>query len=200
MIKLSLLSLFAFIAALTISQASVETGADAPNFTLTDTKGVSHSLSDFKGKYVVLEWTNHNCPFVKKFYSQGHMQALQKEMAVASVVWLQMVSSTEGKQGYLSPEEGEALRQSQKVASTAMLLDTTGEVGKLFGAKTTPHMFLINPQGKLIYQGAIDSVRSTKSADIEGAENYVKNAFMASIAGKPIEPASTKPYGCGVKY
>ncbi|MGB0415424.1 MAG: redoxin domain-containing protein [Coraliomargarita sp.] len=198
--KRPLLSIFSFIVMLSMAHAAVETGATAPDFTLTDTTGTEHSLSDFKGKYVVLEWTNHRCPFVKKFYSKGHMQELQKEMAGASVVWLQIVSSAEGKQGYVSAAEGEALRQQMNMASAAMLLDADGTVGKLYSAKTTPHMFLINPQGKLIYQGAIDSVRSAKAADIEGAENYVKNAFMASITGKPIEPATTKPYGCGIKY
>ncbi|NQY32168.1 MAG: redoxin domain-containing protein [Coraliomargarita sp.] len=198
--KSTLLNVIVLAAVSTFAHAAVKTGATAPDFTATDTTGTSHSLSDFKGKYVVLEWTNHRCPFVKKFYSKGHMQALQAEMAQAGAVWLQIVSSGKGKQGYLTPEEGEALREKQKVASAATLLDVDGSVGKLYAAKTTPHVYLISPEGELIYQGAIDSVRSTKAADIDGAENYLKNAFMAATAGKTIEPATTKPYGCGVKY
>lgn len=180
--------------------APLQEGASAPDFMLEATSGEVYRLSDFRGKYVVLEWTNHQCPFVKKFYREGHMQALQKELTEAGVVWLQIVSSATGKQGYVTAEEGERLREAQQVASSAMLLDTDGAVGKRYGAKTTPHMFLIHPTGKLLYQGAIDSIRSTKTTDIARADNYLKDALEASIAGEPIIPAVTKPYGCGVKY
>lgn len=180
--------------------ASVDTGKPAPKFTLQDSTGVEHSLSDFKGKYVVLEWTNHQCPFVKKFYANGAMQSLQKEMTQKGVVWLQVLSSAEGKQGYLTASEAESLRNKQEVGSTALLLDPKGEVGRSYGARTTPHMFLINPQGLVIYQGAIDSIKSTDSADIANATNYVKSAYENAVAGKPVDPATTTPYGCGVKY
>jgi peroxiredoxin len=181
-------------------RGAVETGVAAPDFTLTDTTGTAHSLSDFAGKYVVLEWTNRDCPFVVKHYSEGDMQALQKSMTAEGVVWLQLVSSAEGKQGYLTPVEGETLRESQEMHSTAMLLDTSGAVGRQYGARTTPHMYLINPEGTLIYQGAIDSIKSTRQSDIAKAKNYVQAAYDSAKAGEPIEEATTVPYGCGVKY
>lgn len=180
--------------------ASVQTGAAAPNFTLTDSTGTEHSLADFAGQYVVLEWTNHQCPFVVKHYSQGHMQALQEAMTAKDVVWLQIVSSAEGKQGYVTAEEAEALRESQEMQSTAMLLDTSGYVGRLYDARTSPHMFLINPEGTLVYQGAIDSIKSTRVADIAKAKNYLEAAYASVTAGEPVADATTVPYGCSVKY
>ena len=180
--------------------AMVETGSPAPEFTLSDSKGLEHSLSDFKGKYVVLEWTNHQCPFVKKFYANGDMQSLEKKMTKKGVVWLQILSSAEGKQGYLIASEAEELRKKQEVGSTALLLDTSGDVGHEYGARTTPHMFLINPDGLIIYQGAIDSVKSTDPADIADATNYLELAYENTVAGKPVDPATTTPYGCSVKY
>ena len=180
--------------------AAFETGAPAPEFTLFDSTCAEHSLSDFKGKYVVLEWTNDQCPFVKKFYANGHMQLLQKEMTEKGVVWLQVLSSAEGKQGYLTGTEAESIRQKEKVYSTALLLDPKGVVGRKYDARTTPHMFLINPKGLIIYQGAIDSIKSTDSADIAKATNYVKSAYENAVAGKPVDPATTTPYGCSVKY
>lgn len=182
------------------AQAAVETGSAAPDFTLTDTTGQEHSLSDFKGKFVVLEWTNHLCPFVVKHYSSGNMQSLQEQLTADGAVWLQIVSSAEGKQGHVSPEEGEALRESQDVNSTAMLLDSDGTVGKAYDARTTPHMYLINPDGVLVYQGAIDSIRSTDPADIDKAENYLLSAYSQAKAGEPVEKGTTQPYGCSVKY
>lgn len=180
--------------------AAVETGAPAPEFTLLDSTGSEHSLSDFKGKYVVLEWTNHQCPFVKKFYANGDMQSLQKKMTKNDVIWLQVVSSAKGKQGYLTASEAESVRVQQDVGSTALLLDPEGRVGRLYGARTTPHMFLISPEGAVIYQGAIDSIKSTNSEDIATATNYVEAAYEKAVAGKPIDPATTTPYGCSVKY
>ncbi|WPJ98124.1 thioredoxin family protein [Coraliomargarita algicola] len=188
---------FVFVSSLS---ASVETGAKAPDFTLTDTVGATHSLSDFAGKYVVLEWTNRYCPFVMKHYGEGDMQALQKSMTEDGVVWLQIVSSAEGKQGYVTPAEGEALRESEGMHSTAMLLDPSGAVGRQYGARTTPHMFLIDPEGTLLYQGAIDSIKSARQSDIAKAKNYVKAAYASAKAGEPIEDATTVPYGCSVKY
>ena len=181
-------------------QAMVETGKPAPDFTLSDSAGLEQSLSDFKGKYVVLEWTNHQCPFVKKFYSNGAMQSLQEEMTEKGVVWLQILSSAEGKQGYLTASEAEAIGEEQEVGSTALLLDSEGIVGHKYGARTTPHMFLINPEGLVIYQGAIDSIKSTDSADVAKATNYVKLAYESAIAGKSVDPNTTTPYGCSIKY
>ena len=180
--------------------AALETGTSAPDFTLSDSTGAKHSLSDFKGKYVVLEWTNHQCPFVKKFYTNGDMQSLQRELTEDGVIWLQVLSSAAGKQGHLTASEAEAIRKEQKVGSTALLLDPEGSVGRKYDARTTPHMFLINPEGQIIYQGAIDSIKSTDPADVAYASNYLKSAYENSIAGKPIDPATTKPYGCSVKY
>jgi peroxiredoxin len=192
--------LIASLAFFTASQAAVKTGAPAPGFTVMDSTGAEHSLSDFKGKYVVLEWTNHTCPFVKKFYKNGEMQALQSEMTAKDVVWLQVLSSAEGKSGYLTASNAESMRTKQKVHSTALLLDANGKIGRAYGARTTPHMFLIDPEGTVIYQGAIDSIRSANSQDIAAATNYVQAAYASAIVGEPIQKSTTTPYGCGVKY
>lgn len=194
---IAILSLFAFTLSV---QAGVDTGAAAPDFKLTDTTGTEHSLSDFKGKYVVLEWTNHQCPVVVRHYKNGGMQATQKELTDDGVVWLQIVSSGEGKQGHITGEQGEVVRKEGGHHSTAMLLDASGAVGRQYAAKTTPHMFVIDPEGTLIYQGAIDSARSRKSKDGSEAVNYVKAAYADSKAGKAVEVPATAPYGCGVKY
>lgn len=180
--------------------ASVETGAAAPEFTLKDTSGIDHSLSDFEGRYVVLEWTNHGCPFVQKHYKKGHMQALQKEMTGKDVVWLVINSGAPGKQGAVTPEQGNKQIADKGIKATAVLLDSDGTVGRAYDARVTPHMYLISPDGKLIYQGAIDSISSTKVADIDQAENYVVAAYKAHKEGKSISNPTTKPYGCGVKY
>ncbi|PXA04360.1 thioredoxin family protein [Coraliomargarita sinensis] len=180
--------------------AGVETGAKAPEFTLTDTNGTEHSLSDFKGKYVVLEWTNHGCPFVKKHYNEGHMQALQEKMTDQGVVWLVVNSGAPGKQGSVTPEQGNKQIADKGIKATAMLLDTDGKVGRAYDARVTPHMYVIAPDGELIYQGAIDSIKSTKVEDIEKATNYVKAAYMSHKKGEPVESPTTTPYGCGVKY
>lgn len=196
--KLTILS--ALLASFSFLSAAVSSGASAPDFTLTDTTGVEHSLSDFEGKFVVLEWTNHLCPFVVKHYSKGDMQNLQKEMTDDGVVWLQVISSAEGKQGYLTPEEAETMREEQGVHSTAMLLDTSGEVGRAYDARTTPHMYLIDPEGILVYQGAIDSIQSTRQSDIAKATNYVKAAYQSVLADQPVDDHTTTPYGCSIKY
>jgi len=178
----------------------VKTNQPAPDFTLTDTQGKSHSLKDFKGKYVVLEWVNFGCPFVKKHYDSGNMQKLQKQYTDKDVVWLSICSSAAGKQGHYSAEEAEKMRTEHKSNQTAYLIDESGEVGKTYGARTTPHMFVIDPQGKLIYQGAIDSIRSTDKADVDKADNYVEMALDAAMAGDSIAKQETQPYGCSVKY
>ena len=181
-------------------RAEVTTGAAAPDFTLTDSSGTSHNLSDFKGKVVVLEWVNHGCPFVVKHYSPGNMQGLQAESTGKGVVWLSICSSAEGKQGYYTAEGWQKLNAEKGGKATAILLDPEGTVGKLYGAKTTPHMYVINAEGTLVYQGAMDDKPSTDSDDIPGAKNYVKAALDEVLAGKPVTTGQTKPYGCSVKY
>ncbi len=181
-------------------QAAAETGAKAPDFTLTSAQGNTHSLSDFKGKFVVLEWVNHQCPFVVKHYSTGNMQALQKKYTGKDVVWLSICSSAEGKQGYMSPEAILEATGKAGAASTAYLIDADGTVGKAYGAKRTPEMFIIDPEGTLIYHGAIDSDSSTDPAKVEGAENYVAAALDAAMKGHPVAKPVTRPYGCSVKY
>ncbi len=180
--------------------AAVEPGETAPDFTLKDSKGNSQKLSSFSGKFVVLEWMNSECPFVKKHYSIGNMQSLQKEYTGKGVVWLSIISSAPGKQGYCTGPQAEANTKDQKASPTAVLLDPSGEVGQMYGAKTTPHMFVINPEGKLIYMGAIDSIRSPNSSDCAKADNYIRQTLDAALAGKPVPTPETKSYGCSVKY
>jgi len=179
---------------------SLETGIAAPDFTLVDTHGKSHSLADFKGKTIVLEWTNPGCPFVVKHYGSGNMQALQKEYTAKGVVWLSLCSSAPGKQGHMSPEDWNKTLAKEGSTPTALLLDGEGKVGKLYGAKTTPHMFVIDAGGRVVYEGAIDSVKSPNAADIPKATNHVKAALDEVLAGKPVTLPVTTPYGCSVKY
>ena len=174
--------------------------AAAPEFTLTDTNGTEHSLSDFKGKIVVLEWFNHGCPFVKKHYSQGNMQALQKKYTGKDVVWLSIISSAPGKQGHASAADHNKMAADKGTAATAILMDEDGKVGKAYAAKTTPHLFIIDASGELVYQGAIDDKRSTNPADIASSKNYVAEALDALLAGNAPPVAKTNPYGCSVKY
>ncbi len=175
-------------------------GAPAPNFSLPGADGKTHSLGDFKGKYVVLEWFNPGCPFVQKHYTSDNMQKLQKEYTGKDVVWLTIDSSAEGKQGYLTPEEAKKQLADWKMSPTALLLDPEGKVGLEYNATNTPHMFIVNPEGKLIYEGAIDSKASTDAGDIPNSTNYVKVALEEAMEGKPVSTAQTKAYGCSVKY
>ncbi len=175
-------------------------GAAAPDFSLPDTGGKTHALSQYHGKYVVLEWTNPDCPFVRKHYGSGNMQSLQKTYRAKGVVWLTIDSSAPGKQGNYSADELAKWDKSQGAAPTAVLLDTDGRAGREFGAKATPHMFVINPKGELIYEGAIDSIASADKEDIQKATNYVKAALDEAMAGKPVTTAQTRAYGCGIKY
>lgn len=175
-------------------------GETAPEFTATDTNGVEHSLSDFRGKNVVLEWSNHECPFVVKHYESNNMQKLQAEATENDVVWLTIVSSAEGKQGAVNAEEANKIMEDVGAKSTARILDPSGEIGKLYNAKTTPHMFVVNKEGTLVYEGAIDSDSSFKQESIEGATNYVSDALKSLEAGEEVKVSSTKPYGCSVKY
>jgi len=175
-------------------------GNSAPDFTLPDTNGNNHSLSQYKGKIVVLEWINHDCPFVGKLYNSGKMQELQKTYTKKGVIWLSINSSAPGKQGYRSPEEANELTRQKKAAPIAVLLDPDGKVGKLYGAKTTPHMFIINTAGVLVYNGGIDNIPSTKIEDIARAKNYVQMALDELLAGKKVTVKTSQPYGCSVKY
>jgi peroxiredoxin len=180
--------------------AAAAVGQPAPGFTLADSNGNSHALSSFKGKLVVLEWVNYDCPFVKKHYESGNMQKLQKAYTGQGVVWLAVNSSAPGKQGNFSPEQIDARSKQHGFAATAYLIDADGTVGRAYGAKTTPHMFVIDPDGKLIYAGGIDDKPSTDQADIETATNYVEAALGEALAGKPVSTTSSRPYGCSVKY
>jgi len=175
-------------------------GTPAPDFKGTDSNGVTHTLSEYRGKYVVLEWANRGCPYDQKHYLSGNMESLQREWTGKGVVWLSVISSAPGEQGNVTPAEENEYLKKMKAAPTAALLDPNGTIGHLYQAKTTPHMFVIDPNGKLIYQGAIDDKPTTDQADIKTARNYLNEALNASMAGKPVPVASTRPYGCSVKY
>jgi peroxiredoxin len=201
--KMKILSMMTVIGLATFlpsANAAVKIGELAPNFTAVDTKGIEHSLSDFKGKNVVLEWSNHDCPFVRKHYEPGNMQKTQKEATDNGAIWITIVSSATGKQGAINAEESNKVIEEVGAHSTARILDPSGEIGKLYGAKTTPHMFVIDKQGNLAYMGAIDSDSSFKSEAIKHATNYVSAALTSLNAGEEVKVASTKPYGCSVKY
>jgi peroxiredoxin len=180
--------------------AEVRPGTTAPDFALPATDGKTYHLSDFQGKYVVLEWYNKSCPFIRKHYDSGNMQGLQKTYTQKGVAWLEIASSAPGKEGYMTPQDALSQRIKEKMNSTATLLDPDGKVGRLYGAKTTPHMFVINPKGTLIYAGAIDDHNSAEAEDIPKSRNYVADALDAAMAGKPVTTATTQPYGCSIKY
>lgn len=172
----------------------------APEFTLNDIAGQQHSLSSYKGKFVVLEWSNPDCPFVKKHYNSGNMQSLQKTYTEKGVIWLTINSSAPGKQGNYPADELANIAKLNNSVPTAILQDLDGKVGRAYGAKTTPHMFVINPDGKLIYQGAIDDNSSPNPEDAKSAKNYVQAALDEAMAGKDVSEPSTPSYGCSVKY
>lgn len=193
--------LFALVAVLPIAaNAKVDIDKAAPNFALINSAGDTVELKDFKGKTVVLEWTNHQCPYVKKHYESDNMQSLQRKYTEQDVVWLSIVSSAKGKQGHISAEEANALSSSRNAAPSHVLFDESGEVGKLYGAKTTPHMYIIDGEGTLRYAGAIDSIKSANPKDIAKATNYVDAAFSHLMAGEAVAQKVTPPYGCSVKY
>jgi peroxiredoxin len=175
-------------------------GSTAPDFSVSDSKGKTQSVSQYKGKYVVLEWFNPECPFVKKHYGSGNMQKLQEEFTGKGVVWLTIDSSAPETEGNLTPDQANAKIAEWKAHSTAFLVDPEGKAGRTYGAKNTPHMFVINPEGKIIYEGAIDSKASPNPADIPTSTNYVKVALDEALAGKTVSNPTTRPYGCSVKY
>lgn len=174
--------------------------APAPDFKAIDSSGRTRQLSEYHGKYVVLEWHNNGCPFTRKHYESGNMQRLQKEWTERGVIWFTVISSASGRQGYVTPEQENNYLKSMNAAPTAALLDPQGDVGRLYAAKTTPHMFIINPAGVLIYDGAIDSKSTTDPSDIATATNYVSQALGEAMAGKAVSTPTSRPYGCSVKY
>lgn len=197
----------AFAAALTAgalaatrAEAAVTIGSPAPAFTAVDSRGVRHNLADFRGRTVVLEWTNHQCPFVVKHYDTGNMQATQRRAAADGAVWLTIVSSAPGKQGHVSAAQANDLTRTRNAAPTAVLLDESGAVGKLYGARTTPQMVVINAAGNVVYSGAMSSNPSSKKEDVATSTNYVAEALTAVRAGRAPAVAATRPYGCSVKY
>lgn len=196
--------LFTILAALSAGPLSAaelpKIGAPAPDFSLTDANGKIHSLSQFKGKYVVLEWFNPGCPFVQKHYKSDNMQRLQKEFTAKGVAWLTIDSSAPGSEGSLTAEQARKQMSDWNISSTALLLDPEGQAGHAYNAHNTPHMVVISPEGKVLYEGAIDSTPSTDPSDIKSSTNYVKAALEEAMAGKPVTQAITKPYGCSVKY
>ena len=184
----------------TRSQAAVQTGVAAPPFTAIDSKGKQHALVAYKGKTVILEWTNHECPYTVKHYATGNMQALQKAATDSGAVWLTVVSSRPGSQGHVNGPEADKLTDDRRAHPTAVLLDPKGDLGRLYGARTTPHMYIVDQAGLLAYMGGIDDQPSASHASVKTARNYVREALDALAAGRPITLASTRPYGCSVKY
>lgn len=194
------LSLLALVVTGSLALAAPEIGGKAPDFSLKDSNGNTDTLSQYQGKYVVLEWTNPDCPFVHKHYDSGNMQKLQKEYTGKGVVWLSINSSAPGNQGNYSPAQWNDIVKQKNASPTAMLLDPDGKVGKAYGAKTTPHIFIIDPQGKLIYEGGIDNIPTPDQGDIAKATNYVRATLDEAMAGKSVTTSTSRPYGCGVKY
>jgi pyruvate/2-oxoglutarate dehydrogenase complex dihydrolipoamide acyltransferase (E2) component len=191
-------------AAPAVAAAAPAVGAAAPAFTAVDTRGASHSLAAYRGRWVVLEWFNHDCGYTKKHYAAadgrpGNTQAMQRDYA-KRVVWLSVVSSAPGKQGFTTAEEADRLTREKGAAPTAVIRDTAGTLGRLYDARNTPQYAIVDPQGVLRYAGAIDDRRTPSVADVAGATNYVRAALDAGLAGRPIAVAQTQPYGCSVKY
>jgi cytochrome oxidase Cu insertion factor (SCO1/SenC/PrrC family) len=202
---LSLIAMFIAVGAtalhgLTPAMAAAPPGAPAPGFSLTDVSGKAFSLKDFSGRWVALEWVNPECPFVKKHYQSGNMQSTQKQAADSKVVWVQINSTNANHSEYKSPKEMAAWNTEMKTVGVIAALDSDGKVGRAYGAKTTPQMVLINPQGLVVYHGAIDSIRSANAADIARATNYMKQAMTEALSGKPVSVPESVPYGCTVKY
>jgi peroxiredoxin len=179
---------------------AAQVGQPAPDFTATDSNGRVHKLSEYQGKYVVLEWTNRGCPYTQKHYNSGNMQRLQREWTNRGVIWLTVASSAPGKQGNVTASEENAYLKQVNAVPTAVLLDPSGALGHLYDAKTTPDIFIISPKGVLIYSGAIDDRPSTDLSDVNGAKNYVSLALGEATSGKPVSNPATRPYGCSIKY
>jgi len=196
---LTAIAVAAFLTAM-LASAAPATGEPAPTFDAVGSDGKTYRLADYKGSTVVLEWTNHLCPYTEKHYDSGNMQPLQKEAAADGIVWLSVISSAPGLQGYVTAKEANALTETRDAAPAAVLLDPEGTVGRLYAAATTPQMFIIDADGRLVYQGAIDDEPSTWGADPLKAKNYVRLALAEMADGKSVSTPSTRPYGCSVKY
>lgn len=198
------LTSLATIAALALASfgpaVALTPGITAPDFKGTDSQGRTESLSQYRGKFVVLEWANQGCPYEQKHYNSGNMEKLQREWTGKGVVWLSVLSSAPGQQGNVTPAEENAYLRQKHAVPTAAILDPSGQIGRLYEAKTTPHMFVIDPAGKLIYQGAIDDAPSTDPSTVNAAHNYVSQALNEAMAGKSVSTPVTRPYGCSVKY
>src|SRR5579875_1757045 len=179
---------------------ALKPGDPAPDFKGTDSNGKTETLAQYRGKFVVLEWANKGCPYEQKHYNSGNMEKLQREWTSKGVVWLSVLSSAPGQQGNVSPAEENEYLRTMHAAPTAAILDPSGQIGRLYGAKTTPHMFIIDPQGKLIYEGALDDQPTPDPASLQNAHNYVSTALEEAMSGKPVTTAVTRPYGCSVKY
>lgn len=190
----------ALFAVATTAGAALKIGEPAPAFTGTDTAGNEHALSDFLGKVVVLEWTNHDCPYVRKHYNSGNMQEQQRNATADGVVWLSIISSAPGKQGHVSAAQADELTARRNAVPTAVLLDESGTIGQAYDARTTPHMYVIDTEGRLAYMGGIDSIASANPADIATATQYVPAALAQVMKGEPVGTPVTRPYGCSVKY
>lgn len=199
MLRRALFALPALLLA-TAAQAAPAVGQPAPEFNLKDAAGKPVKLSDYRGKHVVLEWTNPGCPYVRKHYDSGNMAATQQDAASKGVVWLSINSTEKASSDYQEPARLVAWQAERKVQPTALLMDEDGVAGKAYGARTTPHMYIVDPQGRLAYAGGIDSIPSSSAADIPRAVNYVRQAIAETAAGKPISAATTRPYGCSIKY
>ena len=199
MIRRALFALPALLLAMA-GQAAPAVGQVAPDFTLRDASGKAVKLSDFRGKVVVLEWTNPGCPYVRKHYDSGNMAATQQDAVARGAVWLSINSTEKASGDYLEPLKLVAWQKERKVQPTATLMDEEGVAGKAYGARTTPHMYIVDPQGRLIYAGGIDSIPSSDSDDIKKAVNYVRQGLNEALAGKPVSQATTRPYGCSIKY
>jgi peroxiredoxin len=183
-----------------LAQATAKVGAPAPAFAAVDADGKTRKLSEFAGKTVILEWTNHDCPYVRKHYNSATMQTLQKDMAKEGVVWLSVISSPVGEQGHVDGAKAKELTKSRDAAPARILLDPNSKMARAYGATTTPHMYIVDPRGTLAYMGAIDDKPSASAASLNGAKSYVRQAMAELKAGKPVTEASTKSYGCAVKY
>ncbi len=188
------------VGAVSLAWAEPQIGAPAPAFSGADSNGKTIALKDFKGAVVVLEWTNNKCPYVSKYYGSGAMQALQKDATAQNVVWISIISSAPGEQGHLNGQQADALTHSRGAKPAHVVLDPGGSIGRAYDAKTTPHMFVIDKTGSLVYRGAIDDKPTTRTADIPGATNYVRLALSELGQGKPLSTPETVPYGCSVKY
>lgn len=198
--KLQIFFSIIFFLSTTLLSQTAKLNESAPNFKLKDSNGKEHSLSDFKGKAVVLEWINYECPFVKKHYNSKNMQMLQEKYTKQGVIWLAICSSAPGKQGHFSADEINKRSKELDAKFTAYLIDEDGKVGKMYGAKTTPHMYIINSEGKLVYAGGIDDKASTDVEDIKKAKNFVSSALDEILSGRQVSVQSSTPYGCSVKY